>query len=143
MVAVALMWSTAGVVTRHLEAARSFEVTFWRSAFTVLSLLVILPLFTGRALWTGLRTASRVFWLSGLCWCGMFTFYMLALTITSVANVLITLAVGPLITALFARVFVGQRLPAYTWLAIVYPMKPHKSVRGWVWFRICLCCMAI
>jgi drug/metabolite transporter (DMT)-like permease len=119
MVAVALMWSTAGVVTRHLEAARSFEVTFWRSAFTVLSLLVILPLFTGRALWTGLRTASRVFWLSGLCWCGMFTFYMLALTITSVANVLITLAVGPLITALFARVFVGQRLPAYTWLAIV------------------------
>ena len=33
--------STAGVVTRHLEHARSFEVTFWRSFFTVVSLLVI------------------------------------------------------------------------------------------------------
>ena len=34
MVAVTLMWSIAGVVTRHLEQARSFEVTFWRSFFT-------------------------------------------------------------------------------------------------------------
>lgn len=118
MVAVALMWSTAGVVTRHLEAARSFEVTFWRSASTVLCLLVILPLFKGRAVFTGLLTAGRTFWVSSLCWCGMFTFYMLALTLTSVANVLVTLAIGPLVTALFARAFIGQRLPPHTWGAI-------------------------
>ena len=31
MVVVTLMWATAGVVTRQLEQARSFEVTFWRS----------------------------------------------------------------------------------------------------------------
>ena len=30
MIAAALMWSIAGVVTRHLEAARSFEITVWR-----------------------------------------------------------------------------------------------------------------
>jgi drug/metabolite transporter (DMT)-like permease len=41
MVLVTLLWSTAGMVTRHLEQAKSFEVTFWRSFFTVLSLLVI------------------------------------------------------------------------------------------------------
>ncbi len=40
MVAVTLMWSTAGVVTRHLEFARSFEVTFWRALFTALTLLL-------------------------------------------------------------------------------------------------------
>jgi drug/metabolite transporter (DMT)-like permease len=44
MVLVTLMWSIAGVVSRQLEAAARFEVTFWRSAFTALSLLVILPL---------------------------------------------------------------------------------------------------
>eukprot|EP01035_Chromulina_nebulosa_P037729 gene37729-50935_t len=44
MVAVTLMWSIAGVVTRHLEHAASFEVTFWRSFFTLLALLVILPI---------------------------------------------------------------------------------------------------
>ncbi|MEY4099743.1 MAG: hypothetical protein RL300_914, partial [Pseudomonadota bacterium] len=43
MVAVTLMWSTAGVVTRHLEHAQKFEVTFWRSLFTMLCLLVMLP----------------------------------------------------------------------------------------------------
>ena len=40
MLGVTALWSMAGVVTRHLEQARSFEVTFWRSFFTVLSLLV-------------------------------------------------------------------------------------------------------
>ncbi|HLL19749.1 MAG TPA: permease, partial [Rubrivivax sp.] len=33
LVACTLMWSIAGVVSRHFEAARGFEVTFWRSAF--------------------------------------------------------------------------------------------------------------
>ena len=42
MVAVTLMWSIAGVVTRQLESAHSFEVTVWRSFFTVLPLPVIL-----------------------------------------------------------------------------------------------------
>jgi hypothetical protein len=39
MVLVTLLWSIAGVVTRHLDAARSFEVTFWRSLFNALALL--------------------------------------------------------------------------------------------------------
>jgi len=47
MVLVTLMWSSAGVVTRHIESARSFEMTFWRAFFTALSLLVILPLWRG------------------------------------------------------------------------------------------------
>ncbi len=119
MLLVAFLWSTAGVATRHLEAARSFEVTFWRSFFTLLSLLVILPIFKGREIFTNLRQADRLFWISGLCWCAMFTFYMLALTLTSVANVLVTLAIGPLVTALFARIFIGHKVPLRTWVAIV------------------------
>ena len=59
MIAVALMWSTAGVVTRQLESARSFEVTFWRSAFTALSLLVILPFFQGRRVFQRIRRGRR------------------------------------------------------------------------------------
>jgi drug/metabolite transporter (DMT)-like permease len=119
MLLVAFLWSTAGVVTRHLEAARSFEVTFWRSFFTLMSLLVILPFFKGREVFTKLRQADRMFWISGLCWCAMFTFYMLALTLASVANVLVTLAIGPLVTALFARIFIGHKVPLRTWVAIV------------------------
>ena len=119
MVGVTALWSMAGVVTRHLEQARSFEITFWRSFFTVVSLLIILPLWQGRSVWTRLPLRSRYFWFSGLCWSVMFTAFMVALTLTAVANVLITMAVGPLLTALITRVFLGHRLPARTWLAIV------------------------
>ncbi len=119
MVAVTLMWSTAGVVTRHLDSARSFEITFWRSFFTALSLLVLLPLWRGRQVFANMRHANATFWASGVCWSVMFTAFMLALTLTSVANVLITMSLGPLFTALIARVFIGHRIPGRTWLAIV------------------------
>jgi drug/metabolite transporter (DMT)-like permease len=118
MVVVTLMWGTAGVVTRHLEAARSFEVTFWRSLFTVFALLVILPAWQGRAVFGKIRRGGRDLWVSGLCWAVMFTAFMVALTITSTANVLVTMAAGPFFTALAARLFIGHRLPARTWAAI-------------------------
>ena len=119
MVAVTLMWSTAGVVTRHLEQARSFEVTFWRSFFTVGSLMVILPFFQGRAVFSRIRHGGPALWISGLCWCVMFTAFMVALTLTSVGNVLVTMSLGPFLTALMARVVIGYRIPLRTWTAIV------------------------
>jgi len=118
MVAVTLMWSTAGVVTRHLDAARSFEVTFWRACFTAITLLLVLPLVRGRKVFSAMLGAGRAFWLSGLCWSVMFTAYMVALTLTSVGNVLITMSLGPLMTALIARIFIGHRIPIRTWVAI-------------------------
>jgi len=118
MVAVTMMWSIAGVVTRHLEQARSFEVTFWRSFFTVLSLLVILPVFQGREVFAKIRHGGWALWLSGLCWSVMFTAFMVALTLTSVANTLVTMALGPFLTALIARLAIGHRIAPRTWAAI-------------------------
>ncbi|MEX1167784.1 MAG: DMT family transporter [Hydrogenophaga sp.] len=141
MVAAALLWSTAGVVTWQLEGAVRFEITFWRGAFTVLSLLVLLPFWRnatrahgkaqGAAIterfklahfihhhW-GLMPASRTFWLSGFCWSVMFTAFMIGLTFTSVANVLIIMSLGPLLTAVLAWWINGQRLEARVWAAIV------------------------
>ncbi|HSI53757.1 MAG TPA: DMT family transporter [Ramlibacter sp.] len=119
MVAVTMMWSIAGVVTRQLEHARSFEVTFWRSFFTMLALLVILPAWQGMQVFRNMHWRSPYFWLSGLCWSVMFTAFMVALTLTTVANVLVTMALGPLFTALISRVFIGHKLPLRTWMAIV------------------------
>jgi drug/metabolite transporter (DMT)-like permease len=118
MVGVTLMWSIAGVVTRHLESARSFEITFWRSFFTAVSLLVILPVFQGRAVFSKIRQGGFTFWLSGICWSVMFTAFMVALTLTTVANVLVTMSIGPFLTALLARIFIGHRIPPRTWFAI-------------------------
>jgi drug/metabolite transporter (DMT)-like permease len=117
MLLITLMWSSAGVVTRHLEAARGFEITFWRSAFNALALVAILGAMRGRALLGGLK--DRAVWASGLCWAVMFTAFMVALSLTTVANVLVTMSLSPLFTAIFARVFLRQPIPARTWAAIV------------------------
>jgi len=118
MVGVTLLWSVAGVVTRHLDAARSFEVTFWRSGFNAVALGLAITALRGTAAWRGLARASWPVWVSGLCWAVMFTAFMVALTLTAVANVLITMAIAPLVTALFARLFLHHRLATRTWGAI-------------------------
>lgn len=118
MVGVTLMWSIAGVVTRQLTDTRGVEVTFWRSFFTVLALLVILPLWQGAGWFRAVHWNNRALLLSGVCWSVMFTAFMVALTLTSVGNVLVTMAVGPLLTAVVAWLAIGHRMPARTWLAI-------------------------
>ena len=118
MILVTLMWSIAGVVTRHLDAARSFEVNFWRSLFNAMGLLTALVAMRGPMFWRSLVQAPWPVWVSSVCWGIMYTAFMIALTLTTVANVLVTLAIGPLITALFARLFLRHRLPLRTWLAI-------------------------
>ncbi|MFW2366455.1 MAG: DMT family transporter [Desulforhopalus sp.] len=118
MVVITLLWSMAGVVTRHLDSAPSFEVNFWRSAFTALTIAITLTWMRGPNLWRNLLRSSKEIWISGICWSIMFTSFMVAITVTTVANVLIIMALGPLMTALFARFFLGHRLPVVTWLAI-------------------------
>ena len=120
MVAVTLMWSIAGIVSRQLDSARGFEVTFWRSLFNALALTLLLGWMRGPArLARTLRSGGRALWVSGLCWCVMYTAFMVAITLTTVANVLVTMALAPLLTALAARVALGHRLALRTWLAIV------------------------
>lgn len=118
MIFVTLLWSTAGVVTRHLNSAPCFEVTFWRSTFNTLALAVALSVIRGPGLWRKLLYSPKIIWVSGICWSIMFTTFMVAITLTTVANVLIVMSLSPLITALFARIFLQHQLPLATWLAI-------------------------
>jgi drug/metabolite transporter (DMT)-like permease len=120
MLLATLMWSIAGVVTRWLDGATGFEITFWRSAANAVALVLLLSWLRGpRVLAASLRNGGRALWLSGLCWCVMFTAFMMALSLTTVANVLVTMALAPLFTALMARLALGHRLAARTWAAIV------------------------
>lgn len=119
MLLVTLLWSIAGVVSRHLESAPPFEVTFWRSAANALALTCLLGWLRGpRELWRELRQGGWLLWVAGLCWAVMFTAFMVALALTTVANVLITMSLAPAFTALLARVALGHRLPVRTWTAI-------------------------
>lgn len=122
MVAAAVLWSMAGVVSRWLSpgllADGKFELVFWRSLFAALGVAGYLAWmrydilgWVRRAGWPGL--------VSCLCWGGMFTAFMVALAYTSVARVLVVSALGPLMTAVLARVLLRAPLPTRTWIAII------------------------
>lgn len=113
MCAAPVLWSTAGVVTRHVERATSFELVFWRSLFAFL--------FVALALLALRRNPLRMGWpgvLSGALWGVMFTAFMIALSLTSTANSLVVMSLAPLLTALLARAFLDDPIPMGTWLAV-------------------------
>lgn len=117
MVAVTVLWSTAGVVTRHLQSAAGLETTFWRSlaaAVFVGAWLVSRP----GGLLGALRAGGWPGVISGAMWCAMFSCFMLAVLRTTVANTLVVLSVTPLLTALLTWVVLRQRIAPKTWAAI-------------------------
>ncbi|MFN3628866.1 MAG: DMT family transporter [Casimicrobiaceae bacterium] len=118
MLLCCLLWSMAGVVTRHLDQARSFEVTFWRSFFCALALSGWFLWNEGRGAVDHIRSSGRPGLISGLCWATMFVCFMVALTLTSTANTLIVNSLSPLATALLAWLVLDSRIPRRTWLAI-------------------------
>lgn len=131
MIIAPMLWSMAGVVTRHLDAARGFEVTFWRSVFSALFVAAALIGRQGvvRSMVT-VRAVGMPGVVSGFMWCVMFTCFMIALTQTTVANTLIVMSVSPLLTAFLAWVLLKQRIPRRTWLAIL------AAFAGIVWMFI-------
>jgi drug/metabolite transporter (DMT)-like permease len=118
MIIAPTMWSTAGVLSRQLESARGFEVSFWRSFFAAIFVALILSWQHKAKLGQKLLGLGRYGLASGVMWAAMFTCFMLALTMTTVANALIVESFAPLLTAIFAWVFLSEKIPRRTWLAI-------------------------
>lgn len=118
MVVAPVMWSTAGVVTRHIERALPFEQVFWRSLAAGVFVAGFL-LATGGAPWRAVRAAGLPGLFSGAMWAVMFTAFVLALSLTSTANTLVVMSVSPLLTAVLARLLLKEPVPTRTWLAIL------------------------
>jgi drug/metabolite transporter (DMT)-like permease len=119
MVVAPVLWSTAGVVTRHIERAQPTEQVLWRSLFAFCFVLVTLLALHRR---NALKIMSGVGWpglVSGAMWAVMFTAFLFALSLTTTANTLVMMSVSPLLTALLAWLFLKDPLPLRTWIAAI------------------------
>jgi drug/metabolite transporter (DMT)-like permease len=116
MVAAPVLWSSAGVVTRHIERAAPAEQVFWRSLFAFGFVFVVLLLQKAHP-WKAVRAAGVPGLVSGLMWALMFTAFLFALSLTTTANTLVVMSVSPLLTALFASMFLKDPVPLRTWIA--------------------------
>ena len=119
MLLAPLLWSTAGVLTRQIQSAGAFEMAFLRSSFAAAFVFGALYLLQGRHPWGALRAAGLASLVSGAMWAVMFTLFIVALTLTTTANVLVMSSLGPLCTALLASWVLREPIPARSWLAIV------------------------
>src|SRR5450759_5629278 len=126
MLGVTFLWSIAGVFTRHLETAKSFEVTFWRSFFTIVFMLGALAWQRKNPL-QAVISMGRHGLICGAMWAVMFTCFMLALTMTTTANTLIVNSLYPLFAALLAWIVLKEPVALRTWLAI------FAAVGGMAW----------
>ncbi len=118
MLLAPVLWSMAGVLTRQIQSAGAFEMAFWRSSFAAVFVLCALRLLQDKRPWETLRAAGLYGLVSGAMWALMFTVFIVALTLTTTANVLVMSSLGPLFTALLAFFFLSEPIPARAWLAI-------------------------
>jgi len=130
MICAASLWSIAGVFTRHLEAARGFEVTFWRSLFAAIFVAGVMLRRYGRGFIPRLRLLGKLGFISGCMWATMYSCFMISITMTTVANTSIMESLAPLFTAFLAWLVLREKIPLRTWWAIV------AAVLGMAWMFV-------
>ncbi len=118
MIAAGLCWSTGGILVRSTDLRDPWEIVFWRSAFMVIFVAIVLAIQNrGRVLAPVFRSGMPGV-LSGLTLGATFFFFILSVTQTTVANTLVLMSTGPFFAAAAGQLFLGERVPARTWFAI-------------------------
>jgi len=102
------LWSTAGIFVRLVDLD-VWTILGWRSVFAVLALLVIVML--KRRSGAPPSIAPRpVLWLTVPVATISMGAYVIALKLTTVANVMVVYAAVPFVTAVLAWVIIGERI---------------------------------
>jgi drug/metabolite transporter (DMT)-like permease len=117
MVAAAVVWSTAGVLQREVEAGPATQVAD-RAVFAGLTiLLAVVVTERGRTV-TAITGLGRWGLAAVLPWALASSLFILSLNYTTVANVLFWQATAPMLAALLAWLFLSERIALRTWLAM-------------------------
>src|SRR5258708_25738256 len=119
MAGATLCWATAGILVRNIEVSDGWKIAFWRSFFMTAFLLVVLSFQHGSRL---LQRVHAMGWpgvMSGLLFAGMMISFILALSLTTVANTLVVGSISPFMAALCGRLFLGEKVAPRTWLAMI------------------------
>lgn len=147
MVGATLCWATAGVLVRNMEVTDGWKITFWRSFFmTVFMLLVLAYRHGSGGIWQRIRAMGWPGVLTGMLFAGMMISFILALSLTTVANTLVVGSISPFVAAVCGYLFLGEKVAPRTWFAmtiaiggIVIMFFDALSGTGWAGNLIALC----
>jgi drug/metabolite transporter (DMT)-like permease len=119
MAGATLCWSMAGMLVRSMDLQDSREITFWRSLFMTAFILGVLAVQYGSGTLGRVRAVGVPGFIAGAMWAFMYICFIVALGLTTVANVLVIASITPFTAALLGRLFLHEHIPARTWLAMV------------------------
>jgi drug/metabolite transporter (DMT)-like permease len=120
VVAATLCWSLGGMIDRFITADDPWTIVFWRSVFAGLFILGFMAARDGPVGALRLVMAARLpTVIVGVCYAISTVCFVLALSMTSVAKILLIQSAVPIIAAVFSWLLLRERVPAYTMIAIV------------------------
>jgi drug/metabolite transporter (DMT)-like permease len=115
----AIVWSFGGTFRRFISEENSWIVVFWRSYFASLFLVTFMVVRDGGESTVQLfRNMGRAGLGVAACFAIASTSFVVALSYTTVANILLVQAGVPLLAALLAFILFGERPATSTWIAI-------------------------
>ena len=119
----AAIWSFGGAIARFLSVSDNWTIIFWRSLWAAVFLLGFM------LQRDGMRGTARLFrdmgWAGigvGMCFATASTCFIVALSYTTVANILLMQAGSPLFAALMMFLLFRERVGTGTWVAIAAVM---------------------
>lgn len=114
----ALAWSFGGAIDRFIDTPETWTVVFWRSVWAALFLITFLLVRDGRKAPDAFRSMGWPGLVVAFCFMTASISFVLAISYTTVANVILINAAVPLVSALISRVFLGEAISGTTWAAI-------------------------
>ena len=115
----AAVWSFGGVIARFLSVTDSWVIVFWRSFFAATFLFASMLWRDGwRGTWQLFCSMGSAGCAVALCVTTASTAFVVALSYTTVANILLMQAGVPLFAALMGFVLFREQVAGTTWLAI-------------------------
>jgi len=115
----AFFWSLGGIIARFIETQDSWTIVFWRSVWAAAFLVAYMLWRDG---FRGTKALFREMGMPGLavacCFAVCSTSFVVALSYTTVANILLMQAGVPLFAALLAFMLFGEKVAPSTWAAI-------------------------
>lgn len=117
--ASAVVWSTGGLIVRLIDSDDNWTIIFWRSVSACLFLALFLAVRDGRGAVALFRRMGPPGLLVGAGFACASICFVVALSLTSVAETLMIMGSAPLTAAVLGRIVLGEAIRPVTWLSIV------------------------
>jgi drug/metabolite transporter (DMT)-like permease len=130
VLAAGIVWSLGVILIRQAGSTDAWQYMFWRSIAFAVALALLVRANDRRSILSRLAALTPMSWLGSVMMTLTATSFIAAAKSTTIANTFIILATAPLLTALIARLVLGEKLTMPTLGAIAVAIGGFGVMAG-------------